>query len=107
MRETGGAQNLRRHIDRPVRVERAVLVDDRFERPALEILHRDVVRAAPLTAVVDRDDVLVLKPCCCRGLASKAFNKFGVLREAAVEQLDRHFTIELKVGGAVDVSHPA
>ena len=55
-----------------------------LERAPLEVLHRDVVGAVPLAAVVDGDDVLVLEAGGARGLAAEALDELVVLGEAAV-----------------------
>ena len=86
---------------------RAALADDLLERPALDVLHRDVVGAVPLAAVEDADDVRVLQAGGARRLAAEALDELLVLGEAAVEQLERDAAAELLVLGAVDVGHAA
>ena len=60
-----------------------------LERAPLEVLHRDVVGAVPLAAVVDRHDVLVLQAGGGGRLAAEALDELLVLGEAAVEELQR------------------
>ena len=54
------------------------------------VLHRDVVGAVELAAVVDADDVRVLKAGRRLGLAAEALDELVVLGEALVQQLQRH-----------------
>src|SRR6185503_410540 len=105
--EAGGAEHLDGEVDRTRRVERGLLLDDGLERAAVEELHRDVVRALPLAAVVDGDDVLVVEARRAARLAPEALDELGVLGEAAVQDLERDPPPELQVLGAVDVGHPA
>ena len=96
-----------RQVDRARRVQRRLVLDDLLQRAAVEELHRDVVGAVPLAAVVDADDVLVLEAGGAGGLAAEALDELLVLGEAAVEHLQRDLAPELEVLGAVDVGHPA
>ncbi len=75
-------------------------------RPA-QVLHRDVVGAVVLAAVVDADHVRVLQAGGGRGLAAEALDELVVLGEAAVQHLERDLAAEVGVLGAVDVGHPA
>ena len=59
--EAGGAEDLDREVDRAQRLQRPLLADELLERASLEELHRDVVGAVPLAAVVGRHDVWVLQ----------------------------------------------
>ena len=76
-------------VDRADGVQRRLVLDELLERAAVEVLHRDVVGAVPLAAVVDRDDVLVLEPGGVRRLAAEALDELLVLGEARVEELQR------------------
>ena len=107
VRESRGTQDLLGELDRVVRGQRRLLADDRVQRTAVEVLHRDVVGAAPLAAVVDADDVRVRERRGARGLAAEALDELLVQREALVQQLDRHAAAELDVVGAVDLGHAA
>ena len=53
VREARRAQDLQHDVDRRLGRRRAALADDVLERPALDVLHRDVVGAVPLAAVED------------------------------------------------------
>ena len=105
--EARGAQDLLGDVDRVLRRQRRVLADDRVERAPVEELHRDVVGAAPLAAVVDADDVGMRERGGAGGLAAEALDELLVLGEALVEQLDRDAAAELGVLGAVDLGHAA
>jgi hypothetical protein len=57
VREARRPEHLLGDLDRALRRQRRLLADDRIERAPLEQLHRNVVGAIPLAAVVDADDV--------------------------------------------------
>ena len=101
------AQDLVDQVDRALGLERRLVGDDLLQRAPVEVLHRDVVRAVVLAAVVDGDDVLMLEPGRARRLAAEALDELLVLGEAAVEDLQRDLAPELEVLGAVDLGHPA
>ncbi len=82
-------------------------VDHLFQRAPLQILHRYVVGAFDLTAVEDGDDVGVLQPGGCLGLAAEALDEFLVLGKARVQDLERHPTLQVAVVGEPDVGHAA
>ena len=107
--EARGAQDLRsRSRSRASGRQRRLLRDERLERAALEVLHRDVVGAVPLAAVVDRRR---RAGAAGRRRADASRRKRStnsrVLGEAAVEDLQRDRAAELQVLGAVDVGHAA
>ena len=85
VREAGGQQDLLGDADRVEGIERAVLDDDLLERAALEVLHRDVVGAVPLAAVVDADDVRVLQARRGGGLAPEPLARRLVQGERGLE----------------------
>ncbi len=107
VRELGRAKDLDAEVDRAGGQQRPVLRDDLLQRAALEMLHRDVVGAVPLTAVVHRHDVRVLQAGGTRRLAPEPLDELRVLREAPVQDLQRDITAELQVLGAIHVRHPA
>src|SRR4029079_2428738 len=72
-----------------------------------EVLHRDVVRALGVAAVVDRDDVRVGEPGGVLRLAAEALDELVVGRVPVVEDLDRDPAPELLVLGEIDVGHAA
>ena len=87
--------------------KRAARHDELLEAPALDHLHRDVVGALGLAAVVDRDDVRVRQGRGRLGLAAEALDEEIVVRVALVQDLDRDAAAEVLVLGEVDVRHPA
>ena len=105
--EPSGLEDLDREVDRSYRVDRGLLADHLLERPARDVLHRDVVGAIEGAAVVHADDVGVLEPGRCLRLTAEALDEPGVLGEAAVQQLQRHLATELLVLGQEHVGHPA
>ena len=90
-----------RHRARPARH------DQLLQRPALDVLHHDVVRALGDAPVVDRDDVGVRQPGGVGRLAAEALDELLVVRVALVEDLHRDAAAELLVLGEPDVGHPA
>ncbi len=87
--------------------KRAARHDELLEAPALDHLHRDVVGALGLAAVVDRDDVRMRKGRGRLGLSAEALDEEIVVRVAIVQDLDRDAAAEVLVLGEVDVCHPA
>ena len=81
--------------------------DQLLQRAPVEELHRDVVGALGLAAVVDRDDVRMREPGGVLRLAPEALHERVVGRVAVVEDLDRDPAAELLVLGEVDLRHPA
>ena len=107
VREPRRLEDLDRDVDRADRVQRRLLADQLLERPARQVLHRDVVRAVERAPVVDADDVRVLEPGRGLRLAPEALDEVRVLREPAVQQLQRDLAAELLVLGQEHVGHPA
>ena len=107
VREAQRGEDLARVVDRRLHRRGAAAQDQLLQRAAVEVLHRDVVGALRLAAVVDRDDVRVREPGGVRRLAAEALDELDVLRVAVVEDLDRDPPPELLVLGEVDVRHPA
>jgi hypothetical protein len=65
------------------------------------------VTAIGLPAVEDGDHVRVLEPGGGPRLAAEALHELSVLREALVQELERHLPTEHLVGGEPHVRHPA
>ena len=74
---------------------------------ALEVLHRDVGRAAALEVVVDRDDVRVAERAGEPGLAQEAAGDGGLGALQERELLERDVAVELALAGEVDGRHAA
>ena len=107
VREAQRAQDLAGDLDRGRDRQRPFADDPVLEAPALEVLHRDVVGALGLAAVVDRDDVRVRQAGGVLGLTPEALDERLVARVAVVQDLDRDAAAQLFVFGEVHVRHPA
>ena len=86
---------------------RAAGDEELLQRPSLDVLHDDVVRAVGLAAIEDRDDVRVREAGRVRCLAPEALDELRVVRVALVEHLDRDLATELLILGEPDVGHAA
>ena len=93
--------------DRAAQVERRLGPDHVLERPALAVLHRDVVGAVELAAVVDADDVRVLEPGGRGGLAAEALDELASCAKRRCRSFIAIAPPEVRVLGAVHVGHPA
>ena len=107
VREAKRIEDLERVGDRLADRERAASEDQLLEAAALDHLHRDVVGALGLAAVVDRDDVRVRERRSRLRLAPEALDEELVVRVAVVQDLDRHAPPELLVLGQIHVRHAA
>ena len=74
---------------------------------ALDELHDEGAHAARLLEAVDRGDVGVLELGEDLRLALEPREAFGVLGEGLGQDLDRDLALQLRVGRAVDDTHPA
>ena len=107
VREAECREDLPRVVDGDRDRRAAAREDQLLQRAPVEVLHRDVVGALGLAAVVDRDDVLLREARCVLGLAAEALDELLVTRVPVVEDLDRDAAPELLVLGEVDVRHAA
>ena len=107
VREAQRREDLARVVDRDPERRRAARDEQLLQRPALDVLHRDVVGALGVAAVVDRDDVRMREPGGVLGLAPEPLHELLVAGVAVVEDLDRDAAAELLVHGEVDVRHPS
>ena len=107
VREAQRRENLARVLDRDGDRRRPALDDQLLQRPPVEVLHRDVVGALGLTAVVDRDDVRMRERGGVLRLTAKALHELLVARVPVVQDLDRDPAAELLVLREIDVRHPA
>jgi hypothetical protein len=87
--------------------ERPTRHDQLLEAAPLDDLHRDVVGAFRLAAVVHRDDVRMRERRGRLGLAPEALDEEIVVRVTLVQNLDRDPAAEILVLGEVDVRHAA
>ena len=107
VREAQRREDLPRVVDCEVDRRRSARDDQLLERAPIEVLHRDVVGALRLAAVVDRDDVRMREAGGVLRLAAEALDELVVARVAVVQDLDRDAAAEHLVLGEVDVRHPA
>ena len=107
VREAERAEHLARELDRVADRQRPACDDELLQATPVEVLHRDVVGALGLAAVVDRDDVRVREAGGVFRLAAEALDELLVVCVAVVQDLDRDPAPELLVLGQVDVGHPA
>ena len=77
------------------------------ERLALEKLHDEERRALVLADVVKRADVRMRQLRDDTRFPAEAFTKLGIGGETFGENFDRDRSLESRIAGAIDVSHPA
>ena len=95
----GGAES-----PRLLPAERAT-ADDRMQAVALDELEDEHRLPAVLEDVVEPDDVRVLEPGECRGLALEARAELLVVGDPGVQHLERHLAPEPLVVGTPDDAH--
>ena len=83
------------------------LGDDPVERLPLHQLHRQEVDPVRLLDGVDADDSRVIERGERLRFTPEAFEPLRARRHLRRQQLERHVAPELRVGGAVDLAHPA
>ena len=103
---------LERLGDLPRDLERLVDGDGAAREALLEVLALDQLEgeeglAVRLLEPVDRGDVRVVERGEEVRLALEAREALGVLRHLRRQHLDRDVAAEVRVGGAVDLAHPA
>ena len=101
------AEDLAGELDRRQRRRRALADEQLLQRRPVEVLHRDVVGALRLAAVVDADDVRMAEARGVARLALEPLDELLVARVALVQHLQRDLAAELLVLGQVDVGHAA
>src|SRR2546428_520100 len=107
VREPNRSEDLARVVDREVDRRGAARDDQLLQRAPVEVLHRDVVGALRLAAVVDRNDVRVREAGRVLRLAAEALDELIVAGMAVVEDLDRDAPAEHLVLSEVNVRHTA
>ena len=90
-----------------VRVERAFGADQVAQRPALDVLHHDEVRADFLAPVVDGDDVRVVEVRGRLRLAPEPLDERWLARELGEQRLQRDRPVQRLIVGEVDLGHTA
>jgi hypothetical protein len=95
------------HPNGDVRSQSTVTLDPVLERPALDVLHGDVVgtilRASP---IVDGDNVRVGEFSGALRLAPETLDEFLVVGVLVAQYLERHVAVEDVVVGEVHFRHP-
>jgi hypothetical protein len=84
-----------------------VFRDDAVERLALDELHGQEVDAVRLLDREDRDDLRVVEGRDRPRLPLEAFESLGTRRHLRRQHLEGDVAVELRVGGTVDLAHPA
>jgi hypothetical protein len=103
-RESAG--DLQREVDRLARVERRP-GEPRPQGLSLEELRDGVGDVALDAEIVDGEDVRMRQGGDRLGFPLEARARFRVAREMLWQDLDRDVAIQLRVAGAIDLSHPA
>ena len=81
--------------------------DHLIERPPSRVFHDDEVDAGIRSDVVDGDDVRVVERACRLGLLNEALLALRIGDLVVWQHLDGDDTIEARVAGSVDDTHPA
>ena len=99
--------DLVRDVQRPVQLDRAILLDQILEALALKILHDEVDRSVGHDAEVrDVDDVRVVDRGRRARLAEEAVDRLLIPGELRVQDLHRDGLLDVDVLAAVDGAHP-
>ena len=77
------------------------------ERLAVHELHGEEVDAGGLLDRIDRHDVRMVERCDGTCLALEALDPLRARGHLGREHLEGYVTMQLRVGGAVHLSHPA
>ncbi len=99
-------------IDHPGQRQRRLgaglhVAQDRAQRPARHLLHRDEEVILVLAEVVDPADVGVRDPAGQADLTAQPLPVLGVVRQLAAQQLQRDPLVELEVVDDIDDAHAA
>jgi hypothetical protein len=92
--------------ERPTRLQRPFLLQQRPQLAALGVAHDEVELAVDLPGVVDRNHVRMLQRSGELGLDQEAPAKARVCGERGRDQLDRDVALQAGVVCAVDHAHP-
>ena len=94
-------------LEHPADLRERHLTDERPQRAALDVLHRDVRRAGVLEVVVHGDDVGMAERSGHARLAQEALRERGVRRVERRQLLERDEAVEVGLAREVDHRHPA
>ena len=100
------ARHGRTDVDRELRTEALLTVEQLPEALAVDELHHHGLAAIVLEDVVDGDDVRVIQPGDGDGLAPEPFGDHRIGGEVGLEPFDRNPAVELHVGGDPHLGHP-
>ena len=100
-------RHLAQQVQRPLRRELAVALEDRLQVLPVDEAHREVELAVVLARLVDGDHVRVVDRRGELRLAQEALAEALVLGQLGGDQLQRDGPLERQVGGAVDHAHAA
>jgi hypothetical protein len=80
---------------------------ERFECSSFDELQHERVDAARVLEAVNRGDVRMIEQRKDFGFSTKPREAIRITRHGPRQNLDRDVTLQLRVGRAVDFSHPA
>ena len=107
MREREGRRDLGGDLGRLARVERRLGADEVAQRPALDVLHDDEVRAVLLSPVVDRDDVGMVQVRRRLCLTAEALDERRLARVLGEQRLHGDGPVQELIVREIDLGHPA
>ena len=102
-----GARHLGEDLERPLRRQLALGVEQRPQVAALHEAHGQIELPVVLSRLVDRDHVRMVERCRQPRFAQEATAEVLVLGELRRDQLERDRTLERQVGRPVDDAHAA
>ena len=102
-----GGGDARADVDRQLRAEPGLHVEQLAQALAVDELHDDGLAAAFGEHVVDGDDVGMGEPGDGDGLAAEALGDDGIGRQARLQPLEGDAAVEREIGGQPHLGHPA
>jgi hypothetical protein len=91
--------------DRVTKPQRAALLNDRVQRVAAHIFHRNIVQAILLTNIVNCYDIRVAQIRGGYRLALKPLREFRIDRQLREQDFDRNSSLELRIQGTINARH--
>ena len=107
MRERERRRDLGGDVGGLAGLERSFAVDQLAQRPTLDVLHHDEVRARLLAPVVDGDDVRVVEVRGGLRLAPEPLDERGLARELGEQRLQRDRPVQRLIACEVHLGHTA
>ena len=102
-----GGGDARADVDRQLRAESGLHVEQLAQALAVDELHHDGLAATLGEDVVDGDDVRMGEASDGDGLATEALGDDGVGRQARFQPLEGDAAVEREIGGQPHLGHPA